>query len=47
MLIETAKIYVQELAQKINNSRAKIDYLAAGVDYLLQKEVDKRESHNN
>ncbi|GBR73924.1 radical SAM/SPASM domain-containing protein [Candidatus Termititenax aidoneus] len=41
MLIEVAKNYVEELAEKLNNSNHKTEYLTAGVDYLLQKEVDK------
>ena len=41
MLIETAKSYAEDLAQKISDSRHKIDYLAAGVDYLLEQEKEK------
>jgi uncharacterized protein len=39
MLIEIAKSYVEELAIKLNDTKHKIDYLAVGVDYLLQKET--------
>jgi uncharacterized protein len=38
MLIVTAKNYAEELAEKLNAEKHKVDYLAAGVDYLLQKQ---------
>ncbi|GBR73536.1 radical SAM/SPASM domain-containing protein [Candidatus Termititenax aidoneus] len=41
MLIETAKSYAEELAQKLNDDKNKIEYLAAGIDYLLQKETEQ------
>ena len=41
MLIETAKSYAEELAQKLHDAKHKTEYLAAGVDYLLQKELKK------
>jgi uncharacterized protein len=40
MLIETAKSYVEELAQKLHDEQHKVDYLAAGLDYLLQEKVN-------
>jgi hypothetical protein len=40
MLIETAKTYAEDLAALLNDDKHKIDYLAAGMDYLLQKEVE-------
>ncbi|MDR2410853.1 MAG: hypothetical protein LBE13_22450, partial [Bacteroidales bacterium] len=41
MLIETAKSYVEELAEKIHDENNKLNYLTAGMDFLLQKEIDK------
>jgi uncharacterized protein len=35
ILIETAKSYVEALVQKIRDENNKVNYLAAGVDYLL------------
>jgi uncharacterized protein len=45
MMIETAKNYVEELAERMQNNDHKISYLAAGVDLLLQKELKERETH--
>jgi uncharacterized protein len=42
MLIETAKKYVEELAEKLNYDKHKIDYLTAGVDYLLQEKINNK-----
>jgi sulfatase maturation enzyme AslB (radical SAM superfamily) len=38
MLIETAKSYVEDLTEQKQTEQNSINYLAAGVDYLLQKE---------
>ncbi|MDR1113910.1 MAG: radical SAM protein [Candidatus Margulisbacteria bacterium] len=42
LLIETAKSYAEELAQRLHDEQHKVDYLAAGVDYLLQKETNSK-----
>jgi uncharacterized protein len=42
LLIETARSYAEELAQKLHDEQHKVDYLAAGVDYLLQKETNSK-----
>ena len=41
MLIETAKNYIEELAQNLNDNQHKVDYLAAGMDYFLEQERER------
>jgi hypothetical protein len=43
MVIETAKEYVEELQERQQRNSQKIEYLAAGVDYLLQRSLEHTE----
>jgi uncharacterized protein len=42
MLIETARTYAEDLAALLRDDKHKLDYLAAGMDYLLQKEIETK-----
>ena len=44
MLIQTAKKYIEERNTLLQDEQNKYEYLSAGVDYLIQKEVDKLNS---
>jgi sulfatase maturation enzyme AslB (radical SAM superfamily) len=40
MLIEVAKSYVEELAEKLHEEKNKLNYLIKGVDFLLQEKIN-------